>query len=152
MQLGIYAVLSWISLLADLCVFCANFRDTKMRLCYFLRFLHVWKPIWMDSKFEADGKTPWRLMQCTHRAQTHGAGWNNFNNFWQKKDSVERQIVKGWYKFVGCKVGDRCLSSHKIFLCCRQFYHSQGALCQPHSCNVWSCFVLQFIVLKCLVL
>ena len=41
MQLGSYAVLSWISLLADLRVFCANFRDTKMRLCYFLRYLHV---------------------------------------------------------------------------------------------------------------
>ena len=50
MQLGSYAVLSWNSLLADLRVFCANFRGTKMRLCYFLRYLHVWpRRVWKIS-------------------------------------------------------------------------------------------------------
>ena len=37
-----YAVLSRISILTDLRVFCANFGSEKMRLCYFLRFFHVW--------------------------------------------------------------------------------------------------------------
>ena len=40
-KLGSYAVLSRISILADLRVFCANFGSEKMGLCYFLHFLHV---------------------------------------------------------------------------------------------------------------
>ena len=41
-KLGSYSVLSRISILADLRVFCANFGSEKMGLCYFLHFLHVW--------------------------------------------------------------------------------------------------------------
>ena len=40
-KLGSYAVLSRISILADLRVFCANFGSEKMGLCYFLHFFHV---------------------------------------------------------------------------------------------------------------
>ena len=116
------------------------------------------KPIWMDSKFEADGKTPWRLMQCAlHRAQTHGAGWNNFSDFWQKKDSVERQIVKGWYKFVGCKVGDRCLSSHRSSSVVASFIIPKGPCVSRTlvmsglvlSYNLLSWNVLSYNVLSC---
>ena len=109
------------------------------------------KLIWMDSKFEADGKTPWRLMQCAlHRAQTHGAGWNNFSDFWQKKDSVERQIVKGWYKFVGCKVGDRCLSSHRSSSVVASFIIPKGP-CVSRTLAM-SCLVLSCPIMSCLVL
>ena len=38
---GYDAVMSRISILADLRVFCANFGSEKMGLCYFLHFLHV---------------------------------------------------------------------------------------------------------------
>ena len=41
-KLGSYAVLSQISILVDLRVFCANFGSEKMGLCYFLHFLNVW--------------------------------------------------------------------------------------------------------------
>ena len=44
-KLGSYAVLSRISILADLRVFCANFGSEKMGLCYFLHFLHVWHKV-----------------------------------------------------------------------------------------------------------
>ena len=72
-------------------------------------------------------------------------------------DYVERRIVKGWYKFVGCKVGDRCLSSHRSSSVVASFIIPKGPCVSRTlvmsglvlSYNLLSWNVLSYNVLSC---
>ena len=41
--------------MSDLRIFCANFRNQKVRWCYFLHFLHVWYHMWSNFNIEVLG-------------------------------------------------------------------------------------------------
>ena len=58
----------WIML--DLRIFCAIFRSQKLRLCYFLRFLHVWLVVYLsrigDMSIYANIYKFWALVPVYH--------------------------------------------------------------------------------------